>query len=147
MRLPKRVFKKEQMEIMELKNTIIEIKVSLEKLNIQLILQHCRIKGYWPTHSAICICGFSTKELSLEQHWLELCESVKLWSVEKKSAYKWSHAVQTHAVQELTVFELAEERITELKGQLRLCKPRKNEWKMSRASEEDGEPLSALIYA
>lgn len=46
MRLPKRVFKKEQMEIMELKNTIIEIKVSLEKLNIQLILQHCRIKGY-----------------------------------------------------------------------------------------------------
>lgn len=34
MRLPKRVFRKEQIEIMELKNTIIEIKVSLEKFNI-----------------------------------------------------------------------------------------------------------------
>lgn len=44
--------------------------------------------------------------------------------LKKKSAFKWSHAIQTHAVQELTVFELAEERITELKEQLRLCKPK-----------------------
>lgn len=75
------------------------------------------------TLSHLHMCGFSTKELTLEQYWLELCESVKLWSV-KKNLYKWSHAVQTHAVQELTVFELAEERNSELKDQLRLCKPK-----------------------
>lgn len=40
MRLPKRVFLKEQMKIMELKNTIMEIKVSLETLSVDTSTLH-----------------------------------------------------------------------------------------------------------
>lgn len=59
---------------------------------------------------ALCILGFLTTELTLEQHGFELCGSIELWPIEK-TLYKWIHAVRTCVVQWSIVYMYLDHRL------------------------------------